>query len=153
MSKIVSESARLAEFMAKYDPEIAKQARAALVKMRKLVPGAVELVYDNYNTLAIGFAPGERASEVVFSIALYPKWVTLFFMQGQGLKDPEKRLAGSGARVRSVRLEQGAATLEEPAVRELIAQAMERAKVPIDAKARRRMVIKSVSAKQRPRRP
>lgn len=139
--------------MAKYDPEIAKQARAALVKMRKLVPGAVELVYDNYNTLAIGFAPGERASEVVFSIALYPKWVTLFFMQGQGLKDPEKRLAGSGARVRSVRLEQGAATLEEPAVRELIAQAMERAKVPIDAKAKRRMVIKSVSAKQRPRRP
>ena len=90
---------------------------------------------------------------MVFSIALYPKWVTLFFMQGQGLKDPEKRLAGSGARVRSVRLEQGAATLEEPAVRELIAQAMERAKVPIDAKAKRRMVIKSVSAKQRPRRP
>lgn len=153
MGKILSESEQLAEFMGRYTPEIEKQATAALKKMRQLVPGATELVYDNYNTLAIGFGPSEKASEVVFSIALYPKWVTLFFMQGKGLRDPEKRLVGSGAIVRSIRLDQGAATLDEPAVRELIAQALERARVPVDAKAKRRLVIKSVSAKQRSRRP
>lgn len=153
MGKILSESAQLAEFLARYAPEIKKQATAALKKMRTLVPGAVELVYDNYNALVIGFGPSEKASEAVFSLALYPKWVTLFFLQGKGLRDPEKRLVGSGAIVRSIRLDQGAATLDEPAVRELIAQALERAKVPLDAKAKRRMVIKSVSAKQRARRP
>lgn len=153
MRKILSESEQLAEFMGRYTPEIEKQATAALKKMRQLVPGAIELVYDNYNALVIGFGSSEKASDAVFSIALYPKWVTLFFMQGKGLRDPEKRLVGSGAIVRSIRLDQGAATLDEPAVRELIAQALERARVPVDAKAKRRLVIKSVSAKQRPRRP
>jgi hypothetical protein len=40
---------QLDSFLAKYDPEIAAFARRALAKMRKLVPGAVEIVYDNYN--------------------------------------------------------------------------------------------------------
>jgi hypothetical protein len=40
----------------------------ALAKMRARLPGAVELVYDNYNALAIGFGPTERTSEAVFSI-------------------------------------------------------------------------------------
>ena len=54
--------------------------------------------------------------------------------------------------VRNVRLA-SAADLDTPAVRTLIRTALERAKVPIDATGRRRMVIKSISAKQRPRRP
>ena len=58
--------------MAKYLPEIAAEGRLALAKMRRLVPGAVELVYDNYNGLVIGFCPGERASEGVFSLVLFP---------------------------------------------------------------------------------
>ena len=33
---------------------------------------ALELVYDNYNALAIGYAPTERTSEAIFSIALFP---------------------------------------------------------------------------------
>ena len=37
------------------------------------------LLYDNYNALAIGFAPGERSSEGIFSIALFPPHASLFF--------------------------------------------------------------------------
>ena len=48
-------------------------------------------------------------------IALYPKWVRLFFADGAALPDPDRRLEGSGAGVRSVRLESGR-TLDEPAV-------------------------------------
>jgi hypothetical protein len=55
--------AQLAGFIAKFTPEVAAQARAILAKMRTRLPGAVELVYDNYNALAIGFGPNERASE------------------------------------------------------------------------------------------
>jgi len=116
------------------------------------LPGAIELVYDNYNALAIGYAPSERASEAIVSIALYPRWVSLFFLQAKGLKDPARVLRGSGNVVRHIVLE-SEADLELPAVRDLLEQALNCAKVPLDPKAPRRLVIKSVSAKQRPRRP
>jgi hypothetical protein len=141
-----------AAFLSKYDPAVAAVAKAALARMRKSIPGAVELVYDNYNALVVGFGPSERASEAVMSLALYPRWVTLFFLQGARLADPAGLLKGSGSRVRHVVLE-NAAVLDRPPVRALIRQALAAAPRPIDAKARRRMVIRSVSAKQRPRRP
>ena len=49
----------LAKFMAKYEPRVAREAKKALAKVRKMAPGAMELVYDNYNALAIGFGPNE----------------------------------------------------------------------------------------------
>jgi hypothetical protein len=120
--------------------------------MRTRLPGAIELVYDNYNALAIGFGPSERASEVIFSIALYPRWITLFFLQGVGLPDPAKLLKGSGSKVRHIVLED-AETIDRPEVRKLMLVALERTKIPLDATQARRLIIKSVSAKQRPRRP
>src|ERR1700730_6448148 len=79
---------QLESCLAKYDPEVATFARRALTKMRKLVPGAIEMVYDNYNWLVIGFSPTERPSEAIFSIVLPPGRVTLCFLQGAGLPDP-----------------------------------------------------------------
>jgi len=139
-------------FLAKYDPAIIAQAKKVLSKVRKMAPGATELVYDNYNALVVGFGPGERASEAVFSIVLYPRYVGLCFLYGKGLPDPAKRLQGSGNQVRWIRLE-SPSTLEEPEVRELINVALHWAKVPIDPKQTGRMIIRSVSKKQRPRRP
>ena len=146
---------QLESFLEKYDPEVAAFARRALAKMRKLVPGAVEMVYDNYNWLVIGFGPTERPSEAIFSIVLPPRRVTLCFLQGAGLPDPAKRLQGKGNVVRNVRLyEAGKAdekVLDDPEVRELINVALNRARVPMPARARRKLIIKSISAKQRPR--
>src|SRR5271165_2708038 len=96
--KEIGEEKQLDEFMAKYEPEIAATAGKALAKMRKMVPHAIEMVYDNYNTLAIGFVPNERPSDAVFSIALYPAYVRLFFLQGKGLPDSGKRLEGTASR-------------------------------------------------------
>ena len=61
---------QLGSFLAKFDPRVAASARAALAQLRKKLPGAIELVYDNYNALAIGFGPSEKASEAIFSIAV-----------------------------------------------------------------------------------
>jgi hypothetical protein len=113
----------------------------------------LEMVYDNYNGLVVGFCPGMRPSEAIASIAVMPEWVSLCFLQGVGLPDPEKRLFGSGNFARHIKMQKGAATLDEPAVRTLIAEALVRAKVSILAGQKRRFLIKSVSAKQRPRRP
>ena len=125
-------------------------ATKVLAAMRKRLPGFLELVYDNYNALAVGFAPSEKTSEVVFSIAVYPRWISLFFFGGPKLKDPKKLLKGSGTRVRHIVLTDGAKTLASPDVEALMAQALKSAQVPAGQKSR--IIIKSISAKQRPRR-
>ena len=135
-------------FLAKYDPRVASIAKRALTKIRALLPGAIELVYDNYNALVVGFGPSERASDAVMSIALYPRWVTLFFLDGRSLADPMKLLKGSGARVRHIVLD-SADDLDGAGIRALIAQA----KADASFGVRRRLVIKSIAKKQRPRRP
>ena len=142
---------RLEGFLDKYAPEPAALARTALARMRARLPGAVQLVYDNYQFLAIGFGPNERASEAVFSIAVAPKKVSLCFLHGATLADPAGRLKGGGNQVRNVQLE-GAETFADPAVEDLMARAMPARGVSMDDPANGRLIIKSVSAKQRPRR-
>jgi hypothetical protein len=143
---------QLTAFMARYSPQVARIARAARSRLHTLLPGALELVYDNYNALAIGFSPTERSSDAILSIALFPRWVRLFFLRGAGLPDPAGLLRGTGSRVRSIVIDR-AALLEAKPVRQLIDVAVARHPLRIDPRQRRRLIIKSVSAKQRPRRP
>jgi len=147
-----SPAVRFAAMLARYSPAVAACARGVLARLRKQVPGAVELVYDNYNALVVGFGANERAGDTVLSIALYPRLVTLFFLDGRTLADPHGLLEGDGKRVRRLTLG-GPAHVDRPAVRALIRQAVRGADPPIDPAARRLMVIRSVSAKQRARRP
>jgi len=144
--------AQLASFIAKFKPEIGALAKKVRAAMRKRFPTALELVYDNYNTLAIGLAPTEKTSEAIFSIALYPNWVSLFFLQGKRLPDPRMILKGSGKVVRYVVLPSPDA-LNDPAIDALLREATKRARVDFDPTVKHRLIIKSVSAKQRPRRP
>jgi hypothetical protein len=148
---MVSPEKKLAAFIAKFAPDRAREIRAARRKMRALLPTATELVYDNYNFFVIGYGPNEKASLGIFSIAAQASGVNLCFLQGAGLPDPTKRLRGSGNVVRSIQIESDA-TLDEPDVRALIDAALKRAKMPLDRTAKHRLIIKSVSAKQRPRR-
>jgi hypothetical protein len=152
MPRASTPSQQLSRFLAKYTPKIAAQARRALAKMRKRLPGSIEMVYDNYNGLVIGFGPTEKPSLAIFSILLMPDHVTLCFLQGASLPDPNGRLKGSGNVVRHVRLVPPS-TLDDPEILRLINTALYRAKVPINPRARRQLIIKSISPKQRPRRP
>ena len=141
----------LAFFIDKFTPEMAKRIRSARAKMRKRFPQAAELVYDNYNFFVIGYGPSEKAGDAIFSLAAQAKGLSLCFLQGARLPDPSGILRGSGKRVRNIRLD-APGTLDDPAVCRLIDLASERAKVPIGPECRHRLIIKSVSAKQRPRR-
>ncbi len=143
---------QLERFIARYSRDVAAQARDVLSRLRVRLPGAVQLVYDNYNALAIGFGPNEKTSQVVFSVALYPRWVSLFFLQGATLADPQKLLQGKGSKVRHIVIEKPE-HLDRPALRALMNRALKQAATPIDKTQRNRVVIKSVSARQRPRRP
>jgi hypothetical protein len=70
-------------------------AEAVLAKMRARLPGAIQLVYDNYNALAIGFGPTERTSDAVISIAVYARGVNLYFIHdGPHRTRPHRREDG-----------------------------------------------------------
>ena len=146
-----SAARQIASFLAKYDPKVAAAARASRTKLRKIVPGGTEFVYDNYNALVFGYGPSERPSEAVLSLAIMPQWVTLCFLKGAKLSDPKKLLRGSGNIVRNVRLS-SPGHLEQRDVRALIDQAIAVANPGFAGKSGgQRTVIKSISAKQRPR--
>ncbi len=142
---------QLAGFIAKFTPEMAALIRAARSKMRKRLPKALELVYDNYNFFVIGYGPNERPRDAIFSLAAQAKGLSLCFLQGAGLSDPNGLLRGSGNVVRNLRIDSTLA-LARPEVRALIAAALKRAKTPLPRAGRHRLIIKSVSLKQRPRR-
>lgn len=153
----MNSSESLREFLAKFTPEIAGAGRRALAQMRKLVPGAIEMVYDNFYALVIGFGPSERPSEAIFSVVINPRYVSLCLLQGAKLPDPAKRLRGSGNVVRNVRLynagEPDAHVLDDPEVRSLINVALNHAKVPMPDRARRKLIIRAIAPRQHPRRP
>jgi len=145
--------AQLAGFMAKYTPAMAKEGRAALMRMRRLVPGAVRMVYDNWNGLVVGFGPTGRPSDAVVSILMLPDHLSVCFIQdAPDLPDPEHLLQGSGTMVRHIKLA-SARDLDKPAIRALVKAAVSRSDVPFDPKARSTLVIRSIAKKQRPRRP
>ena len=148
-----STAKQLAGFIARFDPSIAKLVRAARVVLRKrYFHTAVELVYDNYNALAIAFGPTERASEAIVSLAVYARGVNLYFIYGATLSDPRQLLEGSGNRGRFIRLED-ISVLDRPEVEALLRAAIQDGEPPLPATGRGYTVIKAVSAKQRPRRP
>jgi hypothetical protein len=142
---------QLASFIAKFTPEVASLAQSVLAKMRERYPTAVEMVYDNYNALAVGFGPTERPFQAIFSIAVFPKWVSLFFLQAKGLPDPDGLLQGKGKVARHIRLP-STAKFDELPVKVLMQAATARAVIPFPAQGVHHLIIKSVAGKQRPRR-
>jgi len=142
---------QLRSFIKKFEPQHQAIIRAARKKLRKCFPTATELVYDNYNFFVIGFGPNERPSDCIVTIAAAANGVGLCFVRGASLPDPIKVLLGSGKQTRFVRLP-SANVLEQPAVQTLLLVAAKSAKTPLPATGRGKLVIRSVSAKQRPRR-
>ncbi len=143
---------RIAAFVDKYTPAIAAQLRDARQRLRGRFPHGVEMVFDNYNALVFGFGPTDKSRDSFISIAGYPKWVTLFFLDGAGLLDPEGLLEGGGKQVRGIRLKTPA-DIDSPAVAALIAQASLPHRAALAAAPPLATVIKMEVEKQRPRRP
>lgn len=125
--------------------------RALRKALRKRLPAANELAYDNYNFFVIGYGPTERPTDCILSIAAAASGVGLCFIRGASLPDPHKILLGSGKQTRFIRIE-SVEVLARPEVKALIAAALAKSKVSPSPKANRKLIIRSVSAKQKPRR-
>ena len=129
---MAGEEAYLDKAIGRYSPEVAATARAGLKKLRARFPGARQLVYERRQSLPIGFAPASGGA-AVFSLVLYPRWVRFFFLEGVAIDDPEGRLEGAGNKVRSILVSTGAAILDDPYIRGLMAQAVKVARADLKA--------------------
>lgn len=148
--------AELDAFIARFTPVIAARVQSIVRRMRARLPGAVELVYDNYYALVIGYGPTDRPSEALFSIVALPKKVSLCFLQGAKLAksggDPKGLLRGGGNQVRNVQLETPAA-LGSRDLRGLMTRAIAASAKRFDTAVPIRTIIRAVVPHQRPRRP
>jgi hypothetical protein len=142
---------QLKSFIEKFEPKHQTLIRAVRKALRKRFPTANEFVYDNYNFFVIGYGPTERPSDCIVSMFAGANSLGLCFIRGASLADPDKILRGSGNQTRSIRLE-SANVLARPEVEALIAAAVAQAKTPMPADGKRKLLIRSVSPKQRPRR-
>jgi hypothetical protein len=142
---------QLAGFIDKFDSKNAVLIRSVRKVLRKRLPTANELVYDNYNFFVIGYCSTERPSDCIVSIAAGANGVGLSFYYGATLPDPRKLLLGSGSQNRFIRIE-SVATVTRPEVEELIAAAIAQAKRPLPGSGRGKLIIRSISKKQRQRR-
>jgi hypothetical protein len=146
-----SAETELAGFIDKFSPEMAKFIRSVRAALRKRVPTANELVYDNYNFFVIGYSSTLRPSDSLIMLVADGHVVRLAFYYGSSLPDPSGILQGSGNQNRFIMLAR-ARDLSKPAVEALIRAAIAHGKAPLPASGRGTLVIRSVSPKQRPRR-
>lgn len=138
-------------FIAKFAPWHQTLIRAVRKALRKRFPTAFELAYDNYNFFVLGYGPTERPSDCILSMAAGASGVGLCFIRGASLPDPKNVLLGSGKQTRFLRLD-SADDLDRPEVRALIRSAVASSKRSFRKTGRGTLIIRAVSAKQRPRR-
>jgi len=81
---------------------------ATALWLRKFVwsmyPDANELIYDNYNAVAVGWSPTDRVSDTFCSIAVGRSSYNVHFgfYWGSRISDPQKKLLGQGNQYRYV---------------------------------------------------
>lgn len=133
----------------KFAPKALRLVSAVRRSLRKRLPTAHEVVYEYRSWFVISISPSEHGYEGVFGIRGDAEGLRLYFNRGKELPDPGKLLKGT-AQARFIELE-GASTLARPAVTSLIEEAIARNRVPFARTGRGPVVIRSASAKKRPR--
>jgi len=116
-------------------------------------PQSNELIYDNYNALAIGFSLTDKAGDVFCSIAVCSDHVNFGFNRGVDFPDRKKILLGNGSQYRFIRVKDKSDFPEEY-IKELLAMAYENSTgrmKPVKKAIRGETIVKSISpVKRRP---
>jgi hypothetical protein len=143
--------AQLDCFIGKFDPDNQALIRSIRAALRIRLPDCAELVYDNYNFFVIGYSPTERPSDYIVSIAAAANGVGLSFNHGAQLSDPDHILQGSGKVNRFIRLP-SPEVLTNLEVDRMIERARDRSEVPQPWTCGGKLIVRSISLKQRSRR-
>lgn len=93
----------LTKFLQPFSKEIQELAMWLREFIWDLYPNTNELIYDNYNAVAVGWSPTDRVGHTFCSIAVGSnKYVHFGFYWGSQIADPEKMLLGKGNQYRYI---------------------------------------------------
>jgi len=94
----------LVKFMLPYPDSV----KAAALWLRDFVwdlyPDSNELIYDNYNAVAFGWSPTDKAGDVFCSIAVFREHVNFGFNRGSEIPDRKKILLGDASFYRYIKV-------------------------------------------------
>ncbi|HEY3251969.1 MAG TPA: DUF1801 domain-containing protein [Ignavibacteria bacterium] len=86
----------LIKFLKAFPEDIQQNALWLREFVWDLYPKSNELIYDNYNALAVGWSPTNKSSDAFCTFAVYGGGINFGFNRGSEIKDPKKILAGNG---------------------------------------------------------
>lgn len=100
------DSGVLIKVLKPFPKEVAKTALSLREFVWDLYPESNELIYDNYNAVAIGWSVTDRVSHVFCNIAVGRSnhSIQFGFYWGSKIADPEKKLIGNGNQYRYFRV-------------------------------------------------
>lgn len=122
---VLPEPPEFVEFLAPYPSATQELARALRLRLVELLPPCIETVWDATNAVGVAYGFTEKNADHFIHLPVYTKYVNIGFSQGAFLDDPERRLQGTGTRIRHIRLNR-VEDLDAYVV-DLIRQATERA--------------------------
>lgn len=93
---------QLKKFIEPYDGGIQKLALELRSFIIELVPQANELIWDNYNAVAIAYSRSEKLKDAFCHIAIYSKHVNFGFNRGAELTKTNIELNGKGKLIRHI---------------------------------------------------
>ena len=93
---------QLKKFIEPYDEGIQKLALDLRGFILGVVPQANELIWDNYNAVAMAYSKSEKLKDAFCHIALYSKHVNFGFNRGAELTKTSVKLNGQGKLIRHI---------------------------------------------------
>ena len=111
------------EFLKPYDPKIQTIALELRDFIKATIPEANELIWDNYNAVAIAYSKSEKLKDAFCHIAVYSKHVNFGFNRGAELIEPKIKLDGKGKLIRHLKVDD-LSTFPKEAIKKLMYQAV-----------------------------
>ncbi len=143
----------LMRFMLPYPDSVKAAARWLRAFVWHLYPETNELIYDNYNAVAFGWSPTDKAGDVFCSIAVCSDHVNFGFKRGVDFSDPQKVLIGNGSQYRYLRV-RDKEDFPEEYIKQLLQLAYENSlarQKPVKKQITGETIVKSISpVKRRP---
>jgi hypothetical protein len=93
---------KLKKFIKPYEEGIQRLTLELRNFITDLVPQANELIWDNYNAVAIAYSKSEKLKDAFCHIAVYPQHVNFGFNRGAELTNKTLKLSGSGKLIRHI---------------------------------------------------
>ena len=143
----------LLKFLKPFSREIIERALWLREFIWDLYPQTNELIYDNYNALAVGWSPTDRVGHTFCSIAVgrTSNNVHFGFYWGSEISDPDKVLLGEGNQYRYI-LVPDKKKFPKAYIKRLVKEAYANSLAKVKDKKQimgGQTIVKSVSAKKR----